>query len=162
MGTHGSTQRFAETAAPLGRARPERRRTMQRTMARLYTGLAWVILAGLLFQFYLAGTALFGATTFEAHRSLGMALVLPVVALLLLAVAGRMGRRLISISALLLVLTVVQILLPGLRDNVSWVAALHPVNALALGGVTSLCARAGRTWTRAQGPIGEPAEVASR
>ena len=131
-------------------------------MARLYTGLAWVILAGLLFQFYLAGTALFGATTFEAHRSLGMTLALPVVALLLLAIAGRMGWRLIGISALVLVLTVVQMRLPDLRDNVSWVAALHPVNALAIGGVTSFCARQGRMWTTAQGRAREPVEVPSR
>jgi hypothetical protein len=133
--------------------------TMQRTIARIYTGIAWIILAGLLLQFYFAGTALFGATTFEAHRSLGMALTLPVVALLVLALVGRLGWRLIGISALLLILTMVQMLLPQLRDNVSWVAALHPVNALALGGVTALCVRAGRARTRAHGHISEPVEV---
>ena len=135
---------------------------MQRTIAWIYTGLAWVVLAGLLLQFYLAGTALFGATTFAAHRSLGMTLALPVVALPLLAIAGRMGWRLIGISALLLVLTVVQMRLPDLRDNISWVAALHPVTALALGGVTSVCARQGRTWTRAPGGAREPVQVPSR
>ena len=79
-----------------------------------------------------------------------------------LALAGRMGWRLIGFSALLFVLTVVQILLPGLRDSVSWVAALHPVNAVALGGVTSICAREGRTWTAAQDRAGERVEVPSR
>ena len=135
---------------------------MQRTIAWIYTGLAWVILAGLLLQIYSAGTALFGATTFEAHRSLGMALSLPVLALLVLALVGRMGWRLIGFSALLVVLTVVQMLLPQLRDSVSLVAALHPLNALALGGVTSICAREGRTWTAAQDRAGERVEVPSR
>jgi len=153
MLTRESGRGSAATAAPPGRTYSQQRTAAQRAIGWLYTGLAWAILAGLLLQVYLAGTALFGATTFEGHRSLGMALVLPVLLLPVLALAGRMGWRLIGLSALLLFLTIVQIVLPGLRDDISFVAALHPVNGMALGGVTSICARRGRTWATAPGRV---------
>ena len=44
---------------------------MRSVPTRLFQGLAWLVLAGLAVQFYLAGAALFGATTFQAHRTLG-------------------------------------------------------------------------------------------
>ena len=40
-------------------------------LARLLEGMAWLVLGGLLLQVYLAGVALFGATTFQPHRALG-------------------------------------------------------------------------------------------
>ena len=40
-------------------------------IARILQGLAWLVVGGLLLQFYLAGAALFGATTFQPHRALG-------------------------------------------------------------------------------------------
>jgi Family of unknown function (DUF6220) len=161
MATHDLAQASAGSA-PAGRTRSEGKGTIQQTIARIYTGLAWVIVAGLLLQFYLAGAALFGATSFEAHRSLGMGLALPVAALVVLALAGHMGWRVVGFSVLLLALTVVQILLPQLRETASWVAALHPINAMILMGVTSSCARRSRMWAKEQGSVGEPVEVLSR
>jgi hypothetical protein len=118
---------------------------MRQIVSRVHRGLAWVAMAGFVVQFYLVGAALFGVTTFELHRRLGYLLAVPVALLLILALAGRLGGRPIGLSALLLVLVVVQALLPALRSSVPWLAALHPVNALALMGVTAVIGRAPRT-----------------
>jgi hypothetical protein len=117
---------------------------MRRILLRIHQGLAWVVLVGLLLQFYFVGMALFGGTSFEFHRTLGYLLAVPVILLLVLALAGRLGRLLIGLSALLLLLTIVQIMLPSLRGDASWIAALHPVNALALLGISAAIGRYGR------------------
>ena len=117
---------------------------MQRIILYVHQGLAWVVLAGLLLQFYWAGMALFGATSFEFHRTWGYLLAIPILLLLVLALAGCLGRRLIGLSALLVVLTVVQVMLPSLRFSLPFVAALDVVNALALLGVSGAIARQGR------------------
>jgi ABC-type polysaccharide/polyol phosphate export permease len=114
---------------------------MRRVISRVHQGLAWLVLAGVLLQFYLAGMALFGVGSFELHRTLGYLLAVPVVLLLALALAGRLGRFLIGLSALLVLLTIVQIMLPSLRGSTSWIAALHPVNALALLGISAAIGR---------------------
>jgi hypothetical protein len=111
-------------------------------LRRIHQGLAWLTVAGLALQFYLAGTGMFGATTFDLHRALGYVVGLLIVLLLILTVVARMPRRVLGLSALLVVLVVVQILLPSLRTSVPWLAALHPVNAMALLGVTSALGRA--------------------
>jgi hypothetical protein len=68
-----------------------------------------------------------------------LAILFPVLAL-----AGRLGRRLIGLSMLLVVLTTVQMLLPSLRGGAPWIAALHPVNALVLMGMSAAIGRNGR------------------
>ena len=117
---------------------------MQRIISRIHQGLARIFLAGLLLQFYLAGTALFGAASFQPHRMLGDALTMLAILFPVLALVGRLGRQLFGLSMLLVFLTVVQIILPSLRSNASWIAALHPVNALALMGVSAAIRRYGR------------------
>ncbi|HEX2622228.1 MAG TPA: DUF6220 domain-containing protein [Phototrophicaceae bacterium] len=118
---------------------------MQRTIAQIHPILARLFLAGLLLQFYLAGAGLFGVGTFQPHRMLGDALTVLSFLFLILAVVGRLGRKLIGLSILLALLTIVQVMLPSLRGSVSWIAALHPVNALALMGVSTMIRRSGRT-----------------
>jgi hypothetical protein len=117
---------------------------MRRILLRVQQGLAWVVLVGLLLQFYLVGLALFGVTSFEFHRTLGYSLAVPIFLLLVLALAGGLGRRLVGLSALLVVLTIVQATLPSLRSSVPLVAALHPVNALALMGLSAAIVRQSR------------------
>ncbi len=125
---------------------------MRHMLLRVHRGVALVAMAGFVFQFYLVGAALFGVTTFELHRILGYLLALFVALLLILALAGLPGRRLIGLSALLLVLVVVQALLPSLRASVPWLAALHPVNALALMGVAAAIIRSPRTEPQGLAP----------
>ena len=116
---------------------------------RIFQGLAWLIVAGLALEFYLAGAALFGATTFEPHRALGVGLAAAILLLLLVALIARPGRRVVGLATLLAGLTIVQMLAPSLRSGLPWVAALHVVNAAALATVTVNIARA----------AGQPAEA---
>jgi len=101
-------------------------------ITRVLQGLAWLIVAGLVLQFYLAGAALFGVTTFQPHRALGDALGVAILVLLLVALMARPGRRTVVLAATLTVLTIVQLSLPSLRSGLPWLAALHVVNAAAL------------------------------
>ena len=117
---------------------------MQRTILQIHQWLARIFLVGLLLQFYLASTPLFGAGSFQPHRMLGAALTLIVFLFPVLAVTGRLGRQLIGLSILLVVLTIVQITLPSLRGAAPWIAALHPVNALVLMGMSARIGRMGR------------------
>jgi hypothetical protein len=120
---------------------------MQRIIAQIHQGLARLLLLGFVIQIYLAGAPLFGVgVTFREHRMLGSALAVLVFLLLVLAFAGRLERRWMRLSALLVFLTVVQVMLPSLRGRISWIAALHAVNALALIRIAVAMARS-RTST---------------
>jgi hypothetical protein len=129
---------------------------MQLTMARVHRGLAWLAMLGWITEVYLIGTALFGATSIDLHRRLGMALAALVVLLLVVALVGGLGRRLIGLSALLLVLTIVQGLLPSVRAEIPWLAALHPVNALLLMGVTAVIGQLPRAATLRRTLVASP------
>ncbi len=117
---------------------------MQRILSQIHPWLARIFLAGLLLQFYLAGTALFGVGSFVPHRMVGSALTILAILFPVLALVGRLGRQRIGLSVLLLVLTIIQIMLPALRGSAAWIAALHPVNALALMGISATMGRYGR------------------
>jgi hypothetical protein len=124
---------------------------MGRLAARAVQGLAWVVVAGLVVEFYLAGAALFGvAPSFQLHRALGSVLVIAMLLLVVLALIARPGRRLVGMSALLAVLMVLQAALPSLRSVVPALAALHVVNAAVLLGLAGPIARmAGQRVERA-------------
>jgi hypothetical protein len=68
-----------------------------------------------------------------------LAILMPILAL-----AGRLDRRLVGLSFLLLLLTMVQAMLPSLRGSVSLIASLHPINALVLMGLSARIGRSGR------------------
>ncbi|HEY8291145.1 MAG TPA: DUF6220 domain-containing protein [Thermomicrobiales bacterium] len=110
-------------------------------LSTIHMGLAWIVLAAVVAQFFFAGLGLFTTAGFGAHRLIGSLTVPVSLVLLLLALAGRLGRLRIGLSAALFGLTLVQSLLirgPGL------VAALHPVNAIAILYVAQRLAVAGR------------------
>ena len=111
-------------------------------MTWIFRGLAWLVVAGLVLQFYLAGAALFGVTTFQLHRQLGDALGAAILLLLIAALIARPGRRVVAMATVLTGLVIVQLVLPSLRSGVPWAAALHVVNAAALLGVSINIARA--------------------
>ena len=119
---------------------------MQRIIAQSHQWLARIFLAGLLLEFYLVGAAIFGVgLSFGPHRMLGFALVILAILFPVLALVGRLGRKLIGFSLLLVLLTIIQVMLPSLRGNIPWLAALHSVNALALMGVSAMLRRNGHT-----------------
>jgi hypothetical protein len=111
---------------------------------RIYQGLAWLVVGGLLVQIYLAGAGLFGATTFQPHRALGNALAVAILLLLIVVLIARPGWRAVGPALALVVLTIVQVMLPSLRTGLPWVAALHALNAVALVAVTVSIALAPR------------------
>ncbi|HEY2596394.1 MAG TPA: DUF6220 domain-containing protein [Chloroflexota bacterium] len=111
-------------------------------LTRALQGFAWLIVAGLVAEFYLAGAALFGVTpSFAPHRALGSILAIAIVLLLVLALIARPGRRLLGMVALLAGLTIVQAALPSLQPVLPALAALHTVNAAVLLGLAAPIAR---------------------
>lgn len=113
---------------------------MRDIIAKMHGALSWVIVAAVIAQFFLAGLGLFGAASFRAHMTNGNLIALASLVLLVLALVGRLGMRRTGLSALLLALTIVQNLLVR---GPSLIAALHPVNALAVLGVSVALARSG-------------------
>jgi hypothetical protein len=135
---------------------------MRSVLTRLFQGLAWLVLAAVALQFYLAGAALFGAMTFQPHRQLGYLLAVAVLLLLVLALAARPGRRLVGLAALLAGLTVAQVLLPALRTGLPWVAAFHAVVAVAIAAQAGAIARAPASAMAGSGSPDTAGAVASR
>ena len=114
-------------------------------VGRIFQGLAWLVVAGLVIEFYLAGAALFGVTTFQPHRLLGVVLAVAIMLLLVLSLVARPWQRVTGMAALLAALTIVQVSLPRLQTVVPSIAALHVINAALLLGLAGPIARsAGR------------------
>lgn len=106
---------------------------MVRAARLVFAGAGWILFAALILQVFLAGVGLFvSGDSFAAHRDLGWILHLSPILVLLLAWAARAPRGTILMAVGLLVVMLFQPFLPGLRDSLPLVAALHPVNALAI------------------------------
>jgi len=114
---------------------------MLQTWRYLFAAAAVLFLVGVVVQVYLIGATLFAGNSVEDHRNLGYLLSLAPVIPLLLAWPARAGQRTILLAAALLVSAFVQSILPSLRDGASWLAALHPVNALVVFGLSVLVTR---------------------
>lgn len=131
------------------------------TVRLAFIGVAWVFLACVVVQVFLAGLGVFaGAHNFSLHRGFGYAFGWLTLVLLLLALAGRLGRRWIGLSALILVLFAMQSVFVAFREVMPPLAALHPVNALAIFGVALHLARQSRVLAD-RSASAEPATAAS-
>lgn len=119
--------------------------TVRRAARRAHPWLAWLFVVALLVEVFLAGLAVFGpSAASDLHGGPGSAVVgLLALAILLAAVAGGLERTAVRLSLLLLVLYVVQTALPQERDTFPTLAALHPLNALALFALGVRIARTG-------------------
>ena len=107
--------------------------------------IAWLFVACVVVQVFLAGLGVFeNASQFAAHRDFGYTFGLLVLVLVILSIAGRMGREVIGLSLLLAVLFVLQSVFVQLRTTQPVVAALHPVNGFLIGLVGIVLAREGR------------------
>jgi hypothetical protein len=126
--------------------------------------VAWLFVAAVLYQVYLAGIGLFGhgADQFTAHRGFGWMLHLAPLLVLLVGWASQPGRRTMWLLGALLLLVLFQPFLPSARVDSPWLAALHPVNAVLifwLGMTIALRATAlAREPIPAEAPQGAPAE----
>ena len=115
----------------------------------LHAAAAAVFVAAILVQVFLAGAALAnlgGSGDFSSHIEFGFTWVgFAALAVVVTALLARRPRRDIGITLGLMGLYIVQTILPGLRDSVPSVAALHPVNAMLLFALAAWYAR--RTWS---------------
>jgi hypothetical protein len=99
----------------------------------LFLALVWLYVAGVLYQVFLAGTALFGPDrSFATHIGLGYLLHLVPILLIIVALIARVGSPLIWWTVALVVVQFIQPLLPMARGDLPWAAALHPVLALVI------------------------------
>jgi hypothetical protein len=92
-------------------------------------GIAVLTMALIATQFFLAGAGAFGATSFDAHKAIGSALVLVVLVGVLVAA---LARRHAFHALILFALTVLQLVLGSLGADEPWVGAFHGLNALAV------------------------------
>ena len=131
----------------------------------LFAASAVLFVIGIVAQIFLAGLGLpgLGGGGMQTHIDFGCTLSLAPIVPLVLSWPARAGRETIVMCAVLLVLTFMQTLLPGARDGMPWVAALHPITAFIVLGLGIMVAR--RAISLAQtdaAPVAadEPATVA--
>jgi hypothetical protein len=123
---------------------------MRAMVRQAHAVVAWLWVAAILGQVFLAGSAireLGGSGTFATHIEFGFTMGIVQLAALLTAIGGGMSRRDIGISLGILLLYIVQTSLPSAKGPI---AALHPVNAMLLFGLSVWYAR--RAW-RARAPM---------
>jgi peptidoglycan/LPS O-acetylase OafA/YrhL len=108
---------------------------MRERITTLYGALAMLWALAVVVQVFLAGLGIFGASSFDAHKSFGFILHAILVLLVILAIAGPRTGRDIGMAVGLLVLVTIQISLIDSRDSAPGLAALHPVLALAALGL---------------------------
>lgn len=107
-----------------------------------FVAVAWLFLACVIVQVFLAGLGVFaGSRNFDLHREFGYLFGWLTLVLLVLALVGRLGRRWIGLAGAILVLFAFQSVFVALRGAIPAVAALHPVNALAIFWLAVLLAR---------------------
>lgn len=127
---------------------------------RAHEGASWLFAACVVVQVFLAGLGVFDdPAAFVTHREFGYLFGWLTLVMLVLALVGRMGRRIVGGSLLLLVLFALQSVLVALRDSQPAVAALHPLNGMAILLVAVALARTSRAWrgTAARAPAARPA-----
>ena len=122
---------------------------VRRAALRARLVAAWLLALGVLVQFLLAGFALCGAISFDAHELVGFVVGHYLAALvLLLSLVMWRGARDFALVLPLVALAFAQPLLPEV-DN-GWIAGLHPVNALAIGFLADRLARRDLDLVRAR------------
>ncbi len=113
----------------------------------VFAALAWLFVGLVVLQVFYAGMGLLGGAGMRQHVDFGY-FVSGVPLLVLIAAGAARAGQLALYSAGLLVITFVQTALPLLRDDLPFVAALHPVNALAIFWLGLFIARRATTLAR--------------
>jgi uncharacterized protein DUF6220 len=116
---------------------------MVRRVARaIHLGAAWLFVACLIVQVFLAGLGVFDdPAAFITHRDFGYLIGLLTLVLLVAAIVGRLGGRQIGLVVLLMVLFALQSVFIAMRTAYPAAAALHPVNGFLILLVTLIAAR---------------------
>jgi Family of unknown function (DUF6220) len=105
-----------------------------RPIARtIHMVIAWLVVAALVVQVWLAGQGVFNTSAgFAPHRDLGYTIGLLPIVLLVLGLLGGMGRRIALLAVAIFVLVIVQSILVFQRATNPSIAALHPVNGFLI------------------------------
>ena len=82
----------------------------------------------------------------DPHRALGYGLIMGALLLLVLCLIWWSERIWLLATFLLFMLTIVQSVLGNAGEHHRWVGALHPVNAIAVLGLSAFLAH--RAWWR--------------
>ena len=106
-----------------------------------FAAVAFVYVGCLLVQVFLVGLDIFANADASIHREFAYVYGWLTPLLVLLAGFAQAPKPTRQLTVVLVVLFAIQIVLPSLKDAVPVVAALHPVNALAIFGVAMLIAR---------------------
>jgi hypothetical membrane protein len=116
---------------------------MARRVARtIHLGAAWLFVACLIVQVFLAGLGVFDDPgAFMTHRNFGYLIGFLTLVLLVAAIVGRLGGRQIGLAVLLMVQFALQSVFVAMRTESPAVAALHPVNGVLILLVTWVIAR---------------------
>jgi hypothetical protein len=117
----------------------------------VYLTLAALIFLGILSQGFLIGALLFAGAGWagNAHATLGLIVLILALLLPLTGLLARLPSRQTILSAVLFLLTLIQVILPNLSGSLPFAAALHPTNAMLLFGLTLLLLNQGwriRQW----------------
>lgn len=113
--------------------------------------VAWLFVACVVIQIYLAGLGVFDRPqAFLTHRDFGYAFGVLTLVLVLLALLGRLPRRMVGASVLLLVLFALQSVFVLMRSSVPMLAALHPLNGFLILGLAAAVAWSSRGYLRGE------------
>jgi hypothetical protein len=104
----------------------------------LYRLVAGLTLLGVAAQFFLAGAGAFGATSYDAHRTLGSVLIAIGALGVILAATSR--TRVVLALALEVAL-LLQLLLGHLGTTHPWIGAIHGLVAIGVAALASAVAR---------------------
>jgi hypothetical protein len=106
---------------------------VKKIISSIHLILNIVMLIAVIAEFFFAGMGVFHVASFALHKATGEFITYASFLLLLLSLVGRLTRTRILLSALLVVLMIIQSLLVHVPMPI--VSALHPVNGLAIIGV---------------------------
>lgn len=109
---------------------------------------AWLFVACVVYQVYLAGQGVFQTGSFDPHREFGYLFGLLTLVLIVLAALGRTGWRVIGASTLLLLLFAMQSVFVAFKNSSPAFAALHPLNGFVIGLVAVGVAWQTRSYLR--------------
>jgi hypothetical protein len=105
-----------------------------RPVARtIHAVVAWLLVAALVVQVWLAGRGVFeSATNFATHRDVGYTISLFPIVLIVLGLLGGMSRRATIMAVVIFGLLILQSVFVALRGSSPAIAALHPVNGFLI------------------------------
>lgn len=103
----------------------------------IYVGFAWLNLLAVFVIIFVAGMSLFvNRNYWSTHVDFGWGSESILLVLIALGLLGWIPRRLTGWLVAVIVIHAIQTLLPGLKDDLPFISAAHPLNAMVLAGTS--------------------------